>query len=298
MKLIDVIKKLIYIAPVRCGRTFYSCALSETDNIVTATFTPTDEFVITDPRRDNETSMPTHVNRFEEWQHTGMAVGSIEYFLNENSINYVVQESATSIQIVISNTNAHGNLDKYETLRHAHRSFDINTPVDAQTVEIISNMIDEFTRENNGYKIIVTDPKVRDIIYSLAIYWEGEGKPGNIHIPQMNAPLLITLPPKEFDLTYYFRMGRLYSKIGLTALDRGYQLAFCNSFNYFDEKVASIEDVLQLKYGEYTVANLIPRPFICIGNALDSSKPYNWVADHDKIMPACVHLTEDFITVI
>lgn len=298
MKLIDTIKQLVYIAPVRCGRTFYSCELSETASTVTAAFTPTDKFVITDPRRENEASIPTHVNQFEEWQHTGLAVGSIEYFLKENNVNYIVTELGTTVQVIMSNTDVTSNLGKYETLRHAHRSFDIDTPVDTETVNIISDMIDEFAKKNDAYKIIVTDPKVRDIIYSLAIYWEGEGKPGNIHIPQMNAPLLITIPPREFDLTYYLRMGRLYSKIGLTALDRGYQLAFCNAFNYFDEKVASIQDILQLKYGEYTVDNVIPRPFICIGNALDFSKPYNWVAEHDKIMPACVHLTEDFITVV
>jgi hypothetical protein len=298
MKLIDTIKQLIYIAPVRCGRTFYSCTLSETDISVTATFTPTDEFVVTDPRRENEISMPTHINKFEEWQHTGMAVGSIEYFLKENNINYTITETDTSIQVTMSNADIESNLDKYETLRHAQRSFNVDTPVDAETVEIISSMIDEFANKNNAYKIMVTDPKVREVIYSLAIYWEGEGKPGNIHIPQMNAPLLITVPPREFDLIYYFRMGCLYSKIGLVALDRGYQLAFCNSFNYFDEKVKIIEDVLQLKYGDYTIENLIPRPFICIGNALDKNKPYNWVSEHDKIMLACTHLTEEFITVI
>jgi hypothetical protein len=293
MKMIDQIRHLIYIAPVRCGRSFYQCELKETANRITVSFVPTDKFTKIDPRRDNESSIPEHINRFEEWQHTGMVIGSIEYFCKENNIDCLL----SGFTLSIDNVDVDYNVDKYEILRHSQRSFNVDTPVDRKTIGIINDLIDKFDQIDNGYKIMITDSKVRDVIYSLAIYWEGEGKPGNIHIPQMNAPLLITVPPKEFDLQYYFDMGRLYSTIGLAALDQGYQLAFCNSFNYFNDRVTEIQDVLHLNYGVYTLDTLVPRPFICIGKALDPNKPHNWVAEHDMIMPTCIHLSEDFITV-
>lgn len=296
MKMIDQLKHLVYIAPVRCGRTFFQCQLKDAGDEILMILTPTDFFKKSDVRTENESSFPGHIHRFEEWQHTGMAVGSIEYFLNERGIHYSISVEDDRILLNIDNVDVDTNIDKHETLRHSQRSFDLETPVDDDTVSIINNIIDQ-SELADYYKIMITDPKVRDVIYSLAIYWEGEGKPGNIHIPQMNAPLLITIPPKQFDLKYFFHMGRVYSKIGLTVLDRGYQLAFCNSFNYFNDRVKMIEDTLHLTYGEYTLDTLIPRPFICIGTALDKNKPHNWVAEHNRVVPTDVHLNDSFIEI-
>jgi hypothetical protein len=300
MELLNILKHLVFISPVRCGRTFFQCSLQEVDDTnIVLIFTPTNQYTKIDPRRENESSMPEHVNRFEEWEHAGLSVGSIEYFLNEHNIPYSVTTSDKEIFVRVSNNNFtfSGSLDKYETLKHSQRSFNTDTPVDVTTLKIINELIDTFLIDNSGHKVVITDPKVREIMYSLAIYWEGEGKPGNIHIPQMNAPLIISIPPKQFDVLYYFQMGRVYSRIGLTALDRGYQLAFCNSFNYFSEKIKPIEDILHLKYGEYTVDTLIPQSFICIGTALDKHKPYNWVAEHSMIKTSDTHLSPDFISV-
>ena len=40
------------------------------------------------------------------------------------------------------------NLTLNHTLMHANRSFDINTPVDPETVKFLNNMIDEFLEED------------------------------------------------------------------------------------------------------------------------------------------------------
>lgn len=98
-------------------------------------------------------------------------------------------------------------------------------------------------------------------------------------------------------------MGRLYAKIGLTALARGYQVAYCNAFNMFDPRTQRVEDVLHVKYGTYTTENFIPRPWICVGKALDPSKPHNWVGfssrydTNDNTMVTCILPTKEYVTV-
>jgi hypothetical protein len=299
--LLRAIEKTLYLAPCRCGRTYYGCDISILDDSIRLKFTPTDKFLSLDPRREDEIFMPTHIHTFEKWQHIGLAVGSLECVLKESNIDYKITNNEEYVEFIVlqGDIDSDFNTVKQQTLKHAHRSFDFNSNVDEETFFEISSMIDQFLLENNpGYKIMITDQEIRKKIYALAIYWETMGeKNGDIKAPQMNAPLLISVPPTEFDTNYWFNMGRLYSKIGLLAILKGYQLAFCNVLNYFDPRIARVEDTLHIKYGTYTVDNFIPRPWICIGKGLDMSKPFNWISHNDTILPSCILVTKDFIQI-
>jgi len=306
MSLLNTIKKLVYLAPVRCGRTFYAVDIVQTKDKISVKFTPTDEFLMADPRREIEEFMPAHVHAFEKAQHIGLAVGSLEYFLNENNIAYAFTNSkdgSAEVAIDRDERDSYVGIEKQEILKHAHRTFNPDMEVDAETALEITSMIDTFLHNDQGYKIVVTDTDMRSKISALAIYWESIGdKNGCVRPPQMiTAPMLLSVPPKEWSLDYWFDMGRLYAKIGLTALARGYQVAYCNAFNLFDPRVQFIEDVLHVKYGTYSVEQFIPRPWICIGKAMDPSKPYNWVGIpnkyEDDIMISCILTTKEYVTV-
>jgi hypothetical protein len=306
MTLIDTVKKMVFLAPCRCGRTFYKCDIVEYKNQINLKFTPTDEYLSVDPRREDEAFMPDHFHTYEKWQHVGLAIGCIEYFLKEHNIDYVVNESEIEkfIELTIksSNIDVMVNLEKHQTFKHAHRSFDTEAEIDTETYKILSDKIDYFLKENHGHKMMVTDWPTRKKLHALAIYWDTMGeKNGYVKAPQMDASLLITVPPKDFNLIYILRMGRLYSDIGLTSISRGYQFAFCNAFNYLDPRIQRVENELGLKWGEYTLNNVIPRSFMCIGKALDTTKPFNWISAKnsytDSILPSCILVTKEFVSV-
>jgi hypothetical protein len=306
MSLLKTVKKIVFLAPVRCGRTFYAVDIVETANKISVRFTPTDEYLMLDPRRENEAFMPEHIHLFEKWQHIGLAVGSLRYFLTENNISHTWVNTTDGAEIIMDRVDQaeYIGIEKQEKLKHAHRTFNPEIPVDAETEQLFNSMIDEFLTTNNGHKIVVTDSVMRKKLAALAVYWGSQGDV-NAHIrpPQMNTtPMMISVPAKDFDINYWFNMGALYATIGLTALARGYQVAYCNAFNMFDPRVARVEDLLQVKFGTYTTENVPPRPWICIGKALDPSKPHNWVGVEnryeDDIMITCILTTKDYIKVI
>ena len=102
MSLLKTVKKIVFLAPVRCGRTFYAVDITETTDKISVKFTPTDEYLMLDPRRENEAFMPEHIHLFEKWQHIGLAVGSLRYFLHENNIAYTWQNNAGGAEVLTS----------------------------------------------------------------------------------------------------------------------------------------------------------------------------------------------------
>lgn len=305
MSLLQTVKKIVFLAPVRCGRTFYAVNIVEQADRISVKFTPTDEFLMLDPRRENEAFMPEHIHLFEKWQHIGLAVGSLRYFLNENGIAYAWKNSEEGAEILMDRIDREEylGLEKQEKLKHAHRTFNSNLAVDADTEAKITSMIDEFLSSHDGYNITVTDEAARKKLAALAIYWGSAGDMnGHIRPPQMvTTPMMISVPPKEYSIQYWFDMGDLYARIGLTALARGYQVAYCNAFNMFDPRIKRVEDILHVEFGTYTLDNVIPRPWICIGKALDPSKPYNWVGVEnryeDDMMITCILTTKEYVSV-
>ena len=305
MSLLQTIRKLVYLAPVRCGRTYYAVDIVQNPNNITVKFYPTDEFLMLDPRRENEAFMPDHVHLFEKWQHIGLAIGSLRYFLNENLISHTCKNTAEGAEITLETIDQESFIgeEKQEKLKHAHRTFNSDLEVDETTAGILNDLIEEFLTTHKGYNITVTDPALRKKLAALAIYWGSAGDVnGHIRPPQMvTTPMMISVPPDQFDIQYWFDMGQLYATLGLTAISRDYQVAYCNAFNLFDPRTARVEDVLHVKYGTYTTENFIPRPWICIGKALDPSKPYNWVGVEnrydDDMMISCILTTKDYVNI-
>lgn len=306
MSLLKTVKKIVFLAPVRCGRTFYAVDITKTTDKISVKFTPTDEYLMLDPRRENEAFMPEHIHLFEKWQHVGLAVGSLRYFLNENNIAYTWNNTQEGAEISMDRVDQEEYIgeEKQEKLKHAHRTFNSEVAVDADTEQTFNTIIDQFLTKRNGHKIIVTDLAMRKKLAALAVYWGSQGDV-NAHVrpPQMTTtPMMISVPAKEFDIAYWFDMGDLYANIGLTAIARGYQVAYCNAFNMFDPRIARVEDVLQVKFGTYTTTDVPPRPWICIGKALDPTKPHNWVGVEnryeDDVMVTCILTTKDYVKVI
>jgi len=305
MGLLKTIKKLVYLAPVRCGRTFYAVDIVQETDKISVKFTLTDEYLMLDPRRENETFMPDHVHTFEKWQHIGLAVGSLRYFLNENNITYTHSNNAEGVEVTMERIEYESYVgeEKQEKLKHAHRTFNSDVAVDAETAQVFSRMIADFLSLRKGYNITVTDPADRKKLTALAIYWSSAGDVnGHIRPPQMDTtPMMISVPPEKYDVQYWLDMGDLYAHIGLTVLARGYQVAYCNAFNLFDPRVARVEDILHVKFGTYTTNDFVPRPWICIGKALDPSKPHNWVGIEnrydDDMMVTCILTTKEYVNV-
>lgn len=306
MSLLKQVKKVVFLAPVRCGRTFYAVDIVQSTDKIKVKFTPTDEFLLVDPRRENEAFMPEHIHLFEKWQHMGLAMGSLRYFLNENGIAYAYKNTADGAEIVMDRVDrdSYVGIEKQEILKHAQRTFNPEDAVDAETDAELQKLITEFLETREGYNITVTDAETRKKLSALAIYWGGLGDiNANVRPPQMTTtPMMISVPPVAYDIGYWFDMGQLYAKIGLVAISRGYRIAYCNAFNLFDPRVARIEDVLKVKFGTYTTENVIPRSWICVGKPLDPSKPYNWVGVEnrygDDIMTTCILTTKEYVTVI
>ena len=305
MSLLKTIKKLVFLAPVRCGRTFYAVDIVQETEKIRVKFTLTDEYLMLDPRRENEAFMPEHVHTFEKWQHIGLAVGSLRYFLNENNIAYAWNNSADGAEILMDRIDQESYVgeEKQEKLKHAHRTFNSKVEVDADTVQELNTLVDKFLTTRSGYKIMVTDADIRKKLSALAIYWGSAGDVnGHIRPPQMETtPMMISVPPEQYDIQYWFDMGDLYARIGLIALARGYQVAYCNAFNLFDPRVARVEDILHVKFGTYTPQDFVPRPWICVGKALDPIKPHNWVGIenryNDDMMVTCILTTKEYVTV-
>jgi len=301
MTLLDVIKKLIFLAPTRCGRTYYHCDIVSSEDNIKLTFTPTDKYLLLDPRREEEEFMPAHFHSFEKAEHIGLVIGSLEYYFKRNNINYTVEGTDTVILTVEkTNNEVDTNVDEWKRFKHAHRSFNVQTQIDTETYNLLSDKIDEFLKVNNGHKIMISDLAVVKKLKALSKYWDSDGDSCD-GSPQMIAPLVMSVPPKEFDLEYYMQMGRLYSDIGLTAISRGYQFAFSNTFNYPDPRVRRVQEEIFLDYDSYTLDNVVPRSFMCMGKALDPSKPHNWVAEDnvydDDIAPSCILLTKEFVQI-
>ena len=235
------------------------------------------------------------------WQHTGLAVGALESFLTVNNISFNITEdhNNNTIDVIINSTDTSSiyNLDNHTVFRHTHRSYNFDTSVDTETVTLISDMIDEVLESSpEAHKSIITDKDAITKIYMLSIY--------NKHFPnlsgeekntQVKAPLLINVISKNVNNWYYSRLGRLYSKIGLLAISRGYKTGFCNSFSYEDPRCENIKDILYYDPAQFDPQNFVPLSFLSIGLPLDPTKKPNWCYVRNEDMTRYDKETTEYI---
>jgi hypothetical protein len=278
----NTIKQIILYAPSRCGRIFYECRLDRKEDKLSVRFLPTSKYYLSDDRLAWEALLPDNYHFIEKYQQTGMAIGTVEHFLKEQNINYTLDDSdVDNIEFLIDQDDREFDLSKYEMFSHANRSFDIDTPVDPETVQVFSDIMDKCVAKVDAVKVMIQDKEIIKKIYYMGNYNRNGENNGDKKITQLWAPLLMSMAPKIMDHAHILRIGRTYSEIGLTALERGYALAFCNNLDYEDPRFREVEDVLFLKYDNLQIKNLLFRGEIAVGNKLRPDQPYNycWVRD-------------------
>ena len=180
-------------------------------------------------------------------------------------------------------------LSKHITLRNCQRSFDQETPVDSETIEILTNTANDFVEENNLNisKFFITNKHEIKIIHSSALI---DNEPAHLAWKtntQVLAPLLFLSYQNSLkDSMSIAQIGRLYAKLGLIAIERGYQTGFCLCIN---TKVLEDWDITKkyVKTDPETGIHLFPI-FLSIGKPLDKTKPYNWSAMYNKYNPSHV----------
>jgi hypothetical protein len=91
--LIESIKNVINHSPARCGRVYFECIITREDTTLKIKFSPTTRYFELDHRADDETRLDDSFTFYESHHHTGLAIGSLECFFQNNNIQYVVNES-------------------------------------------------------------------------------------------------------------------------------------------------------------------------------------------------------------
>lgn len=91
--LVDSIKNIVQNSPSRCGRVYFECIITKTNDTLKIKFIPTTEHFEADYRKDDEGVIPQPFTFYESHHHTGLSVGALECFFQNNNIDYRVDES-------------------------------------------------------------------------------------------------------------------------------------------------------------------------------------------------------------
>jgi len=91
--LVDSIKNVVKNSPARCGRVYFDCVITRSDNTLKIKFSPSIEYFKIDDRKDDEGLMAQSFSFYESHHHTGLAIGSLECFFQNNNIPYSIDES-------------------------------------------------------------------------------------------------------------------------------------------------------------------------------------------------------------
>jgi hypothetical protein len=91
--ILESIKNVLKHAPARCGRVYFECIITKENSTLKIRFIPTTRYFEMDDRLDLESSMPTSFSFYESHHHTGMAIGALECFFQNNNIEYSIDDS-------------------------------------------------------------------------------------------------------------------------------------------------------------------------------------------------------------
>ena len=91
--LVDSIKNVVKNSPARCGRVYFDCVITKVDNTLKIKFSPTTKYFEIDDRKDDEGILAQPFSFYESHHHTGLVIGSLECFFQNNNIPYIVDES-------------------------------------------------------------------------------------------------------------------------------------------------------------------------------------------------------------
>jgi len=91
--LVDSIKSVVKNSPARCGRVYFDCVITRANNTLKIKFSPTINYFEIDDRKDDEGILSQTFSFYESHHHTGLAIGSLESFFQNNNIPYTTDES-------------------------------------------------------------------------------------------------------------------------------------------------------------------------------------------------------------
>jgi hypothetical protein len=191
------------------------------------------------------------------------------------------------------------NFSKYEQLSHTNRSFDMNQQVDTQTYNSLVTLIDEFLDVSPfAKKFILRDKKTIEIIFETAFCYPmrrwSDIRNGNLPHKRVNAqmmaPLLISVYCTESFDNDWIKVGRLYSKLALFAIEQGYHVGFCNGVNYPMLKQFFSPSHFPFECEQHT--------FLCIGHKLKPESPHNWSFVTNALLPSFTKPTDEFIQIL
>lgn len=144
------------------------------------------------------------------------------------------------------------------------------------------------------YTDIVTDKREIKILYSVAIHEFDDNDLAWRTNTQMLAPLLINITPKiRNDPISLIHIGRLYSQIGLNAINFGYRTGFCLCINLKALKGYKT----MIKYIHYHNNVEMQMVWLCIGKPYDITKYHGYSHIHDKTFAPKKRLRKDHIKV-
>lgn len=95
-ELIADIKNVLHLAPARSSIIMFKALIEQQIGLVKVTIESTLEFYETRTNDDWSTSILTDQRHMEKIRDTGLAVGSLETFLQDRSIPYDISYSVTS----------------------------------------------------------------------------------------------------------------------------------------------------------------------------------------------------------
>lgn len=189
-------------------------------------------------------------------------------------------------------------LSIYKKFFHTQRDFDVNDTIDPTFLDKVKELIDEYIKEYNMsvFTDIVTDKREIKLLYSVAIH-EFDGYKDDLAWKtntQMLAPLLICITPKiRNDPINLIHIGRLYSHIGLDAINFGYSTGFCMAVNLLALRGYST----MVKYIHYHDNIALQMVWLCIGKPYDSSKLYCYSHIHNRYFHPKLRLHKNHINV-
>ena len=189
-------------------------------------------------------------------------------------------------------------LSIYKKFSHTQRDFDVNDTIDPTFLDKVKKLIDEYIKEYNMsvFTDIVTDKREIKLLYSVAIH-EFDGYNDDLAWKtntQMLAPLLICITPKiRNDPINLIHIGRLYSHIGLDAINFEYSTGFCMAVNLLALRGYST----MVKYIHYHDNIALQMVWLCIGKPYDSSKLYCYSHIHNRYFHPKLRLHKNHINV-
>jgi hypothetical protein len=179
------------------------------------------------------------------------------------------------------------NFTNHDVLRKCQRSFDVDTPLDSGFVNLMTQKMNEFisTEMLDINSFIITDRNEIKLLHASAIYeYEPPGLIWKTNTQVLAPMVLMCFPNKNKDIMALAKIGRMQARLGLLAIEHGYQTGYCLCFN---SRVMAMWSAIKKYAKTDPISGSYIRPItLSIGRPLDPTKPYNWSYSHNRSNPS------------